>query len=53
MVIEEIREQLDEINTIVENDVHLVVSPEDWHIYSKLRDVLDRLEILLEQNGVI
>ena len=53
MVIEEIRKQLDEINMIVEDDVHPVVSPENWHIYSKLHDELERLEILLEQNGVI
>ncbi len=53
MVIEEIREQLDEINMIVENDVHLVVSPENWYIYSNLHDELEQLEILLRQNGVI
>ena len=49
----EIREQLEYIKTIVENDVHPAVSPDDWYIYSNLGDELDQLVILLKQNDVI
>lgn len=49
----EIREQLDEIKNIVETDVHSAVSPDNWYIYSNLRDELDQLEILLKRNDII
>ena len=49
----EIREQLEDIENIVENDVHPAVSPDNWYIYSNLRDELDQLEILLKRNNVI
>ena len=49
----EIREQLEDIKNIVENDVHPAVSPDNWYIYSNLRDELDQLEILLKRNNVI
>lgn len=48
-----IREQIEEINGIVENDVHQAVSPENWHIYSNLHDALAELESLLMQVNVI
>ena len=49
----EIREQLNYIKNIVENDVHHAVSPDNWHIYSSLHDEIEQLEILLKQNDVI
>ena len=49
----EIREQFEDVKNIVENDVHPAVSPNNWYIYSNLRDELDQLEILLKQNDVI
>ena len=49
----EIREQLEDIKNIVENDVHPVVSPDNWYVYSNLHDEIEQLEILLKQNGVI
>ena len=49
----EIREQLEIIKNIVENDVHPAVSPDNWYIYSNLHDEIEQLEILLKQNDVI
>lgn len=49
----EIREQLEEVKSIVENDVHPAVSPDNWCVYSSLHDELEQLEILLERNDVI
>ena len=49
----EIREQLEYIKNIVENDVHPAVSPDNWCIYSSLHDEIEQLEILLKQNDVI
>jgi len=49
----EIREQLEDIQNIVENDVHPAVSPDNWYIYSNLHDEIEQLEILLKQNNVI
>lgn len=53
MLQEEIRKQLEEVENIVENEVHPVVSPDNWHVYSRLHDELEQLEILLEHNNVI
>lgn len=50
---QEIREQLECIKNIVENDVHPAVSPDNWYIYSNLYDEIEQLEILLKQNDVI
>ena len=49
----EIREQLENIKNILENDVHPAVSPDNWYIYSNLHDEIEQLEILLKLNGVI
>ena len=49
----EIREQLNEIKSVIENDAHPALSPDYWHVYSSLHDELDQLEILLERNMVI
>lgn len=49
----EIREQLEEIERIVENDVHHAVSPGSWWVYSNLHDEIKQLELLLERNGAI
>ena len=49
----EIREQLEYIKNIVENDVHPAVSPDNWCIYSSLHDEIEQLEILLKRNDVI
>ena len=49
----EIRERLEDIQNIVENDVHPAVSPDNWYIYSNLHDEIEQLEILLKQNDVI
>ena len=49
----EIREQLEYIENIVENDVHSAVSPDNWYIYSNLHDEIEQLKILLKQNDVI
>ena len=46
-------EQLEEVENIVENEVHPVVSPDNWHVYSSLHDELEQLKILLEHNNVI
>jgi hypothetical protein len=49
----EIREQIEAIKNIVENDVHPAVSPDNWYIYSNLHDEIEQLEILLKRNNVI
>ena len=49
----EIREQLEEVENIVENEVHPAVSPDNWYVYSSLHDELEQLKILLEHNNVI
>ena len=49
----EIREQLDEIKNMVETDVHSAVSPDNWYVYSNLRDELDQLELLLKLNNIV
>lgn len=49
----EIREQLEDIKNIVENDVHPAVSPDNWYIYSNLHDEIEQLKILLKRNDVI
>jgi hypothetical protein len=49
----EIREQLEVVENIVENEVHPVVSPGNWYVYSNLHDELEQLEILLKHNNVI
>ncbi len=49
----EIHEQLDEIKSIVEMNVHPAVSPDNWYIYSNLHDELEQLELLLKRNNVI
>lgn len=49
----EIREQLEEVENIVENEVHPVVSPDNWYVYSSLHDELEQLKILLKHNNAI
>lgn len=49
----EICEQLEEVENIVENEVHPVVSPDNWYVYSSLHDELEQLKILLKHNNVI
>ncbi len=49
----EIREQLEDIKNLVENDVHPAVSPDNWYIYANLHDEIEQLEILLERYDVI
>lgn len=49
----EIREQLEEVKSIVENEVHPVVSPDNWYVYASLHDELEQLEILLKHCDVI
>lgn len=41
---EEIVDIFSELRNFADNDVHPVVSPKNWHIYSKLRDLIDRAE---------
>lgn len=41
---EEIVEIFSELSNFADNDVHPVVSPENWHVYSKLRDLIDHAE---------
>ena len=48
----EIREQLELIKDIIENEVHPTVSPDRWDIYSVLHDEIEQLELLLKQYGV-
>lgn len=49
----EIEGQLESIKNIVDNDVRLAVSPDNWYIYSHLYDEIEQLETLLKLNGVI
>ena len=54
---EEIVEIFSELRNFADNDVHPVVSPENWHVYSKLRDLIDQAEeyvlaLLKEQEAV-
>lgn len=44
----EIKEQLEAIINFVETDVQ-----DDWYIFNTLRDELQQLKIILEQNDVI
>lgn len=48
---------LDELRNFADNDVHPVVSPENWHVYSELRDLIDEAEasiitLLKEQEAI-
>ncbi len=49
----EIREQLEVIKDIIENEVHPAVSPNRWDIYSALHDEMEQLEILLKRYEVV
>ena len=49
----EIEGQLESIKNIVDNDVRLAVSPDNWCVYSHLYDEIEQLETLLKLNGVI
>lgn len=51
--LEEIREKLEVIEDIIENEVRPIVSPDRYDIYSALHDEIEQLEILLKQNDVI
>ena len=41
---EDIVEIFSELRNFADNDIHPVVSPENWHVYSKLRDLIDHAE---------
>ena len=41
---EKIVEIFNELRNFADNDVHPVVSPENWQVYSKLRDLIDQAE---------
>lgn len=41
---EEIVEIFSELKNFADYDVHPVVSPENWNVYSKLRDLIDQAE---------
>lgn len=41
---EKIVEIFSELRNFADNDVHPVVSPENWHVYSELRDLIDHAE---------
>lgn len=49
----EIRGQLEEIQNFIENEVHTVVCPDNWWIYSNLHDEMEQLMIILKRNEVI
>lgn len=49
----EIRGQLEEIQNLIENEVHTVVSPDNWWVYANLHDEMEQLMIILERNEVI
>lgn len=49
----EIQEQVEYIEGIIENDLHPIVSPDNWWIYSNLHDELEQLKILLKRNDII
>lgn len=48
----EIREQLEVIKDIIENEVYPAVSPDRWYIYSVLHDEIEQLEIMLKRYEV-
>lgn len=55
---EKIVEIFSELRNFADNDVHPVVSPENWHVYSKLRDLIDQAEadavvLLKDQEAVV
>jgi len=50
---EKIIKKLEDIKSLVENDVHPAVSPDNWYIYATLHDEIEQLEELLKQNDVI
>ena len=41
---EKVVEIFSELRNFTNNDVHQVVSPENWHVYSELRDLIDEAE---------
>ena len=41
---EKIVEIFSKLRNYADNDVHSVVNPENWHIYSKLCDLIDEAE---------
>jgi len=49
----EIIEQINEIKEYVDSMIHPIVSPDDYWIYSNLRDLIDQLQIILKQKNVV
>ena len=45
----EIIDQIEFIQDYIENTVHPVVSPDNWHVYAWLHDEIERLQMMLEQ----
>jgi hypothetical protein len=55
---EKIVEIFSKLRNFADNDVHPVVSPENWHVYLKLCDLIDEAEadvlaILKENEGKV
>lgn len=45
---DDVNAAIDELNAVIENDAHPVVSPENYWLYCKLHDSLARLENALD-----
>ena len=56
--INRIVEVFDGLRNFADNDIHPIVSPENWHVYSELRDLIDKAEasiiiLLKDQEAII
>lgn len=48
-----ITELMDDLYAYVDREIHTLASPNNWYLYSELRDKLDDLQEALKENGVI
>lgn len=44
-------DKIDEIRLYLDNNLHPLVSPNNWQVYSDLVDMIDELGELIEENG--
>lgn len=45
-----VKDKLQEVREFLDNELHPVVSPDDWWLYSQLVDLIDELEDLIIDN---
>lgn len=48
---QKVEDKIDEIRLYLDNNLHPLVSPNNWQVYSDLVDMIDELGELIEENG--